>query len=135
MPGILAWSFAEAEGGLATLAAVAVALLAIIGYRAWRNGRVTAGERERRRRAKLTAHGKLGDAVLVEVRENLLVFTYNVRGMEYTASQDVSAIQDILPPDISSLNAVGVRYLPENPANSIVVSEDWTGLRQSKTVR
>ena|ERR1051325_4444707 len=94
MPGLLAWSYAQTEAVLAALAAVAVTLLAIIGYRAWKKGRISPEEQERLRRVRLTSHGKLGDAVLVEVRENLLVFTYDVRGMEYTASQDVSAIQD-----------------------------------------
>jgi hypothetical protein len=26
-----------------------------------------------------------------------------------------------------------VKYLPENPANSIVVAEEWSGLRLGKT--
>jgi hypothetical protein len=132
MPGILAWSYAETEAVLAALAVVAIALLALIGYRAWKNAHITPLERERRRRAQLTAHGKLGDAVLVEVSQSLLVFTYDVRGMEYTASQDVSALQEWLPPELSSLNSVAVRYLPENPANSIVVAEEWSGLRAGR---
>jgi len=132
MPGTLAWSYAQAEAGLAALAVVAVALLGIIGYRAWRASRITPEERERRRRAMLTARGKMGDAVLTDVREDLLVFTYDVRGMEYTASQDVSALRDFLPQDVSQLNSIAVKYLPENPANSIVLSEEWSGLRAGK---
>ena len=133
MPGTLAWSYAETEAALAGLAVVAIALLALIGYRAWKAAHITPLERERRRRALLTAHGKLGDAVLVEVSDSLLVFTYGVRGMEYTASQDVSSIQDLLPSDLRSLNAVAVRYLPDNPANSMLVAEEWSGLRAGGT--
>jgi hypothetical protein len=133
MPGILAWTYTETEAGLLTLAVAAIALLAIIGYRAWRAARVTPQERERRRRALLVKRGKMGDAELVEVRDDLLFFTYDVRGVEYTASQDISALKDLVPRDLSSIGAVSVRYLPENPANSIVLAEDWTGLRLGRT--
>jgi len=34
-----------------------------------------------------------------------------------------------VPQDLSSVLAVGVRYLPQNPANSIVLAEEWSGLR------
>ena len=85
------------------------------------------------RRAMLVAHGKMGDALLVEVREDFLFFTYSVGGIEYTASQDISLLKDRVPPDLSSLLTVGVKYLSQNPANSIVVAEDWSGLRQMKT--
>jgi hypothetical protein len=132
MPGTLALSYTAAEAGLLALAGVALTLLAIIGYRAWRAARVTPEERERRRRALLVKRGKMGDAELVEVRDDLLFFTYDVRGVEYTASQDISALKAMVPQDLSSLDAVAVRYLPENPANSIVLAEEWTGLRLGK---
>ena len=119
--------------GLLVLAGVVVTLLAVVGYRAWKASRVTAEERERRRRALLAARGKMGDAVLVEVRDDLLFFTYAVRGVEYTASQDISAIKSMMPEDLSSVDSVAVKYLPQNPANSIVLAESWTGLRAVKT--
>jgi hypothetical protein len=103
-------------------------LLGIMGYRAWRKSRVTPEERERRRRAALVAHGKMGDATLTEVREQFIFYAYLVRGVEYTASQDISPLLDRVPMDLSVVSAVSVRYDPRNPANSIVVSEDWSGL-------
>ena len=133
MPGILAWSDTEAKAGLLGMALAAVTLLAIFGYRAWKASRISAEERERRRRAMLSTRGKMGDAVLVEVRDDLLFFTYAVRGIEYTASQDISNLKDQAPPDLSSISDVGVKYLSENPANSIVLAEEWSGLRMSKT--
>jgi hypothetical protein len=134
MPGILAWSYTDVEAGLLALAVVAVTLLAILGYRAWKAARVTPEERERRRRAMLVQRGKMGDAELVEVREDLLFFTYDVRGVEYTASQDISNLKSMVPQDLSSIDAVAVKYLPENPANSIVLAEEWTGLRLGKSI-
>jgi hypothetical protein len=119
------------EAGLIALALVVAALLATLGFRAWKAARITPEERERRRRAMLVTRGKMGDAVLVEVRDDLLFFTYSVRGVEYTASQDISAMKGQLPLDLTSVGAVAVKYLPENPANSIVLAEDWSGLRVS----
>lgn len=116
-----------------SLVVAAVALVAVIGFRAWKASRVTAEERERRRRALLVVRGKMADAVLVEVRDDLLFFTYAVRGVEYTASQDVSLLKEMVPRDFSSVLAVAVKFLPENPANSIVVAEEWSGLRLGKT--
>ena len=116
-----------------SLVVAAVALVATIGFRAWKASRVTAEERERRRRALLVVRGKMADAVLVEVRDDLLFFTYAVRGVEYTASQDVSLLKEMVPRDFSSVLAVAVKYLPENPANSMVVAEKWSGLRLGKT--
>jgi hypothetical protein len=112
----------------------ALSILAIVAcYRAWRDSRVTPEQRERRRRFKLTARGKMGDAMLTEVREDLLFYSYGVRGAMYAASQDVSALREHVPRDLSvALGPVVVKYDPKNPANSIVLSEDWSGLRPLK---
>jgi hypothetical protein len=116
-----------------------VGLVGAIGYRAWKASRVTPEERERRRRAMLVAIGKMGDATLMEIREEFLFYGYQVRGAEYTASQDVSALRDKVPGDLSLLSALSVRYDPRNPANSIVVAEEWSGLhmegRPSQSLR
>jgi hypothetical protein len=105
-----------------------LALVGTMGYRAWKASRITPEERERRRRATLVAGGKMGDATLTEVREQFIFYAYLVRGVEYTASQDVSALRERVPMDLSTVNAVSVRYDPRNPANSIVVAEEWSGL-------
>jgi hypothetical protein len=127
-------SWAVAEAVLLALAGVLVVLVALIGYRAWKRSRVTPEERERRRRSALVAHGKMSDAMLVEIRDDLLFYSYGVRGVEYTASQDVSMLKQHMPPDFSTIDAVSVRYDPKNPANSIVLAEQWSGLRASKVV-
>ena len=73
--------------------------------------------------------GKMGDANLVDIQDGLLVYSYAVRGVEYTASQDVSQLKTFLPADFSSCAHVAVKYDPRNPANSIVLAEEWSGLR------
>ena len=123
-----------AEAVLLALAVGLVALGALIGYRAWKRSRITPEERERRRRSALVARGKMSDALLVEIRDDLLFYSYGVRGVEYTASQDVSMLKPQLLPDFSTIDAVSVKYDPKNPANSIVLAEQWSGLRASKVV-
>ena len=125
-----ALSLTAAEAVTLSLMGALVALGSIIGYRAWRRSRISPEERERSRRSSLAAGGKINDATLVEIREDVLFYSYLVRGIEYTASQDISALKDRIPTDLGlGLGPVSVKYDPKNPANSIVVAEKWTGLR------
>jgi hypothetical protein len=132
MPDGLASSFTVAEAVTVALAVVLAVLLALIAYKAWKRSRITPEERERHRRLWLTATGKMGDASLVEIRDDLVFYSYAVRGVEYTASQDVSRLARSVPTDLSAMGSVSVKYDPRNPANSIVIAEEWTGLRASK---
>ena len=132
MPG-LALSLKTAEIVALACAVVAAGLAAVLGYRAWKRSRVAPEERERRRRAALVARGKITDATLVEIQETVLVYTYLVRGVEYTASQDVGSLSAQMPSAMGlGVGPVSVRYSPGNPANSIVLAEDWSGLRGPK---
>jgi hypothetical protein len=123
-------TYGPAEYVSLALAALLVAVAAALGWRAWKTTRITPEERERRRRAELAAFGKMGDATLVEYRGNNLFYSYLVRGVEYTASQDVSSLQDLMPTSLTIEGAVAVKYDARNPANSIVVAERWSGLRK-----
>jgi|SRR6516165_2001448 hypothetical protein len=129
MPAALSVSFSAAEQITLALIGVLVILVALIGYRTWQNSRISPEERERQRRARLVSTGKMGDATLTEFQDDLLVYAYVVRGVEYIASQDVSLLRDRVPTDLASVAAILVRYDAKNPANSIVLSEEWTGLR------
>jgi hypothetical protein len=112
------------------LAGVLLCLLAAIGWRWWKNSRVTPEERERRRRDSLARNGKMGDANLVDMRDGHLFYSYDVRGVGYTACQDVRSLQALLPPDLSlTVGHALVKYDPRNPANSVILSERWSGLR------
>ncbi len=109
------------------LAGVAVGF----GIHSWKKNRPTADELERRRRLGVATTGKLSDGTLTEVRGECLIFSYDVGGMEYTAAQDVSTLSAILPDDHWKLiGPVTVKYEIRNPANSIIISEHWSGLRK-----
>ena len=121
-------SYTAAELATVVLAVVLVVLLAVMGYRAWQRARITPAQRERQRCAWLVTTGKMGDATLVEIHENVVFYSYGVRGVEYAASQDVSVLGRT-PVDLSAVRSLSVKYDPRNPANSIVMSEEWSGLR------
>jgi hypothetical protein len=125
-------SFSASEWLTLGLALVLAILVALIAYKAWKGSRVAPEERERRRRAALLETGKMGDATLVEAHDTLLFYSYDVRGIEYTASQDVSDLGGYLPADLPLGAPVLMRYDPRNPANSIVVAEGWTGVRTTR---
>ena len=68
-----------------------------------------------------------------EATSEMIHFQYELRGVRYFASQDVSVLGAYLPEDMTRLiGPVSVKYDPRNPANSIVVCEEWTGLPAKK---
>ena len=116
----------------------AIGALVILGAAIWwlvRNylrGRPTPDEIERRRRGTLHREGKMGDGEIVDVEtaSALIAYSYSVAGVTYTASQDLTALQQLLPPDVMTMvGPVSVKFDPRNPANSIVLCEEWSGLR------
>ena len=115
----------------AYIAAGAVVLLvAAFALRTWLLRRPTAEELERQRRLAVNRAGKMADGMILDVRDTAIEYSYDVRGVEYIAIQDVAALQDRLPePRISIAGPVGVKFVPRNPANSIVLCEEWSGIR------
>jgi hypothetical protein len=125
-------SLTAAEAVTLALGAVLSALGAVIGYRWWQAGRLSPEERERRRCNLLVERGKMGDAMLVEFRETVVFYSYSVRGVEHIASQDLAALREHMPAELAIDCAVLIKYDPRNPANSIVLAENWSGLRAAK---
>lgn len=112
-----------------TLLLVLIALMGVMGWRLWLRSRVPPEEIERRRRQRLSAIGKLGDATLIEVHDTYVVYTYDVRGVAYTASQDISHLKNLVPPEAGlATTPVLVKYDVRNPADSILLAENWNGL-------
>jgi len=119
---------------LALLGGMAAALGAWGLYRHFKK-RPTAAEIERHRRFELHSRGKMGDATLLEYREHIAVYSYDIGGVEYMASQDLSDLHLLMPPDPwSTIGSACIKYDPRNPANSIVLCEEWSGLRSTHRV-
>jgi len=95
---------------------------------------------ERERREWLDRIGRITDGTVIDVQEvpvspkkqsTLLIFQYDVAGVSYEASQDVTYLRQLINLHSCRLGLpTSVRYDPQNPGNSIVVSERWMGLRQ-----
>jgi len=60
----------------------------------------------------------------------LLIYHYDVSGVTYEASQDVTHLRHRVDLHTCRIGVpTSVKYDPQNPANSIVVAEEWSGLR------
>lgn len=104
-----------------------------------RSHRMTPEQRERQRRQRLSQIGRICDGTVLDVQEisanghgptQLLIYSYDVGGVSYESSQDVTHLREIVNIESCRLGLPSsVRYDPRNPGNSIVVSEAWTGLR------
>ncbi|MGC2741922.1 MAG: hypothetical protein WA672_01960 [Candidatus Angelobacter sp.] len=112
----------------------------LFGARAWASSRrKTPDQRERERRMRISEMGRITDGTVIDVNEmqmsgsgelQLLIYHYDVAGVSYEASQDVSSLRHMV--DLHSCRAglmTSIKYDPGNPGNSIVISESWTGLR------
>src|SRR5580700_2556156 len=119
----------SANAELAALVGIAAVLIALGIYIALRvHG--TPEKRERKRRLNVNRLGRLGDALITEASDKVIYYTYSIRGVQYTASQDVSALREQLPAEPDRLIGVAsLKYAPNNPANSILICEEWSGLR------
>jgi hypothetical protein len=100
-------------------------------------------QRERERRERISAIGRITDGVVVDFCEmpakkgdssvQLLVFNYDVAGVTYEASQDITHLRQHVDLHNGKLGLhASIKYDPQNPGNSIVVAEGWSGLRLSK---
>ncbi|HXY06216.1 MAG TPA: hypothetical protein VEI52_00065 [Terriglobales bacterium] len=97
-------------------------------------------EVERERRAWLDQVGRITDGTVIDVQEIegngrqpslMLIFQYDVAGVSYEASQDVTYLRQLINLHSCRLGVpTSVRYDPQNPINSMVVSERWVGLRR-----
>jgi hypothetical protein len=88
-------------------------------------------DKEKRRRLEVNANGRLGDATILEITDDAIFYEYSVRGITYTASQDISKLRELIPGDPQRLigRPASLKYSYQNPANSILLCEEWSGLR------
>jgi hypothetical protein len=113
--------------------------IALAGYALLRRKPKTAADIERERRDLLGNIGRITDGTVIDVQElndnpqrpaTMLIFRYDVAGVSYEASQDVTYLRQWINLHSCRLGVpTSVRYDPQNPGNSMVISERWNGLR------
>lgn len=126
---------------LYSLAAGSLALVAAGMTFIKRKGRKSPEQRERERRVRISIGGRITDGTVIDVHEiettaeqpgaQLVIYQYDVAGVSYECSQDVTALRPYV--DLHSCRLglpASIKYDPQNPGNSIVISEDWSGLRK-----
>src|SRR5262249_36238575 len=91
-------------------------------------------KRERKRRLDVFQFGRLGDALITDASDTLIFYSYSLGGVQYDASQDISAIRYRVPNELARLvgDMAQIKYAWRNPANSILICEEWSGLRSPK---
>ena len=105
--------------------------------------RPTAEEIERERRAQLVRSGRIIDGTILDITEmetpvepdqqreiSFVLYQYEIGGVAYECSQEVTALRDFVNPAELRLSfPCSVRYDIHRPENSIVIAENWSGLR------
>ncbi len=121
-------------GGLAVTGGLSALYIA-------RRYRKTPEQRERERRDHLQKVGRIIDGTVIDVSEmdqegrpvQLLIYNYDVAGVAYEASQDVTHLRQHIDLHTCRIGLpASVRYDPQNPGNSIVIAEGWSGLRLTR---
>jgi hypothetical protein len=120
--------------------ALGVVGAALVGYVLFRRKPKNPDELERERREWLNQVGRITDGTVIDVQElagqenkptTILIYHYDVAGVSYECSQDVTYLRPMINLHSCRLGLpTSVRYDPHNPGNSLVVSERWIGLRQ-----
>jgi hypothetical protein len=116
-----------------------------------------SAEAERERRSYINRVGRIVDGQVLEIVEEtvdagtsthsglfakrrterakppnhkMLLYTYSISGVTYEAAQDISGLEEQACLErVVAGQPVGVKYDPANPSNSILIADDWSGLR------
>ncbi|MDZ4798070.1 MAG: hypothetical protein SGI92_07905 [Bryobacteraceae bacterium] len=108
---------------------MAAILVAVGGYFLWKRLRQPK-DPEQHRRLRVSATGRIIEGTINDVRDGHIYYSWTWRGVVYEASQDVRAIEHLLPPESHLLiGQTSIKFLPGNPHNSVVMSENWSGFR------
>ena len=137
------------------LGGLAVALVAILAYTVFRPPE-DPDQAERKRRLHLNQIGRIAEGHVVELVEQaaepakkrgalvrprarplangsgrkLVWYSYSISGVSYQTAQDVTGLDSQVRFDrLVAGQPASVKYDPANPSDSILVADDWSGLR------
>ena len=143
------WKLMLAMGG------AAIAAVAMIVY-AFLRPEVNPEAEERRRRLHLNQIGRIAEGQVVDLVENppepqkprkslfgigarpllelrprhLVSYSYSISGVVYHTAQDITGLESQVRLDrLVPGQPASVKYDPSNPVDSILVADDWSGLR------
>jgi hypothetical protein len=133
----------------------AVAALAMIAYAFFRPAE-PAENVERKRRLHLNQIGRIAEGQIVELAEHppelpasgkgvfgsraravpdsgprhLVSYSYAISGVTYHTAQDITGLESQIRFErLVTGQPASIKYDPANPSDSILVADDWSGLR------
>ena len=120
--------------------ALGTLLVGLATYALLRRKPKNANDIEFERRTWLNTVGRITDGTVIDVQEitvdanrdaTMLIYQYDVAGVSYEASQDVTYLRQWINLHSCRLGVpTSVKYDARNPGNSLVIAEGWMGLRQ-----
>ena len=139
---------------LAAVAGTAIAGIAMIAYAFFRPA-VNPEEAERKRRLHLNQIGRIAEGQVVELAEHeaqlpasrgifgskpqplatnrsrqLVSYSYAISGVTYHTAQDITGLESQVRLErLVAGQPASIKYDPANPVDSILVADDWSGLR------
>jgi len=140
---------------LATIAGAAVAGFSLVAYAFFRPT-VDPEEAERKRRLHLNQIGRIAEGQVVELAEHeaepqpsqrglfggkaqplpgsrlrqLVSYSYAISGVTYHTAQDITGLESQVRMErLVAGQPASIKYDPSNPVDSILVADDWSGLR------
>jgi hypothetical protein len=135
--------------GVGSLFAIALIVFAFL------RPNVDPEEAERKRRLHLNHIGRIAEGQVVELNENppepaqerrsfltrsrpladnrprhMVSYSYSISGVTYHTAQDITGLESQVRFDrLMAGQQASVKYDPANPSDSILVADDWSGLR------
>lgn len=114
----------------------ALAVLIALAVWIYLRRRKSPEEIERLRREYLVLHGRIIDGTVLDLTDTqspdelrILQYQYEIAGVVYECGQDVTHLYAQIRIDGHCLGMpASVRYDTQNPGNSIIVAETWSGL-------
>jgi hypothetical protein len=137
------------------LAGAVLTLLLLLAYSLYRPA-VDPDEAERRRRLHLNQIGRIAEGSVIELVEHpaetgkparsvfgsrarplvasrsrhLVSYSYSICGVIYQTAQDITGLESQVRLErLVAGQPASVKYDPSNPVDSILVADDWSGLR------
>lgn len=138
-----------------TMGAAAIAAVAMIGYAFFRPSEPPEAI-ERKRRLHLNQIGRIAEGQVVELVEHppeppapkkisfgsrarplaprgprhLVSYSYAISGVTYHTAQDITGLESQVRFErLVTGQPASIKYDPANPSDSILVADDWSGLR------
>ena len=140
---------------LLALAAGSILAITMIAY-AFVRPDVDPEEAERKRRLHLNHIGRIAEGQVVDLSEEpappakprrgllgprsrplqtprpryMVSYSYSISGVTYHTAQDITGLESQVRFDrLAAGQQASVKYDPSNPSDSILVADDWSGLR------